>query len=101
MYLKNVKIGGKFICQFCPKQYSHSRDLRTHYKKYHIQDIEELPKTAFQALTAFRKNEKRLTGAQFLDLNDEVRPIREYDTSVYKETLNHALTLLLLKQVGI
>lgn len=69
MYLKNVKINGKYICQFCQKLYSHTRDLRAHYKKLHIQDMEELPKGVFQALTTFRKNEKKQTGAQFLELD--------------------------------
>ena len=36
MYMKNLKVNGKYICQFCTKEYSHTRDLRAHYKKYHI-----------------------------------------------------------------
>ena len=31
--------------------------------------MEELPKGVFQALTSFRKNEKKQTGAQFLELD--------------------------------
>ena len=43
LYLKNVKVEGKYICQFCQKLYAHTRDLRAHYKKHHIKEMEELP----------------------------------------------------------
>jgi hypothetical protein len=73
--------------------------LRQHYKKHHVGEIQDLPKDAFTAITVFRKNEGKKTAGNFLDEEDKRELIREYDTPVYKETLENAKAYL--NKVGI
>jgi hypothetical protein len=59
-YLKHIKKGNKVVCKVCNKEYSHSRDLKKHYVKYHNErelDEKQIPMETFHEAT-MRANTK-------------------------------------------
>ena len=80
LYYKHAKVEGRYKCHFCDTSYSHTRDLKKHYKKKHLAEIEDLPPEAVESLKLFRR------GTKPKEEGDKVNEERK-DSPVSQETL--------------
>ena len=56
-YMKHKKKDGKFICKYCEKPYSHTRDLKIHYRSQHSE--QELKKAGVEVDKAIKFTRKQ------------------------------------------
>jgi hypothetical protein len=84
--MRHVKVDGKFQCLFCSSQYSHSRDLKKHYTKHHVLEVEDLCPDDVKSLNIHRKirPEHNRRGHEE---EEKKEGIKEYETPVYLETI--------------